>query len=100
MTFKEKLDALRALAKGGIKPESSEEEIAGVNDVVAKLDDIEKDYDALNEENAKFKDTIVRMVSTQGSNKPPVDEEQGSKPISAEDLVKQFQAEQEQKGGK
>ena len=99
MTFKEKLDSLRARAKAIVTPESSEDDIKKSTDILGELDEIEKDFDAQSAENAKFKDTIVRMVTTQGSDKPPVNEEEGSKPISAEDLVNQMLAEQE-KGGK
>ena len=55
MTFKEKLDSLRAKAKARIKPESSEEEINESNGILAELDEIEKDYEAQSQENAKFK---------------------------------------------
>lgn len=87
MNFKEKLDALRAEVKSQIKPESSEEEITRVNGLSAQLDELETDYNAVVTENAKFKDTIVKMVTTEGNSDKPKDDVGDDKPKTIEEIV-------------
>lgn len=88
MTFKERLDALRAEVKSRITSESSEEDIKKVNDTTAELDELEKEHNAVVAENAKFKDTIVKMVLQEGdSNQPPDDASGEAKPKSIEEIV-------------
>ena len=102
MTFKERLEALRAEVKSQIKPESSEEEITRLNGISAKLDELETDYNSVVTENAKFKDTIVRMALNTGDGKKPEDESGGSKPKTIEECVAEELEKQakEEKGGK
>lgn len=87
MNFKEKLDALRAEVKSQIKPDSSEEEITRVNGLSAQLDDLETEYNSVVTENAKFKDTIVKMVTTEGNSDKPKDETGDDKPKTIEEIV-------------
>ncbi len=97
MTFKERLEALRAEVKSQIKPESSEEEITRLNGISAKLDELETDYNSVVTENAKFKDTIVKMVTTEGNSDKPKDETGDDKPKTIEEIV---QEELNKQGGK
>ena len=97
MTFKERLEALRAEVKSQIKPESSEEEITRLNGISAKLDELETDYNSVLTENAKFKDTIVKMVTTEGNSDKPKDETGDDKPKTIEEIV---QEELNKQGGK
>lgn len=87
MTFKERLEALRAEVKSQIKPESSEEELTRLNGISAKLDELETDYNSVVTENAKFKDTIVKMVTTEGNSDKPKDETGDDKPKTIEEIV-------------
>ena len=96
MTFKERLDALKGNLQAKIKAESTPEEIQEVNDLIAECDSLESSYNEVVTENAKFKDTIVRMVSTQGDGNKPGDDTTGSKPKSIEECV----AEELEKGDK
>ena len=98
MTFKERLDALREQVKAQIKPESSKEEIEKVNATSAALDELEKDHNEVVAENAKFKDTIVKMVLQEGDgNEPPDDVNGEAKPKSIEEIVAE---ELKKQGGK
>ena len=88
MTFKERLDALREQVKAQIKPESSKEEIEKVNATSAELDELEKEHNAVVAENAKFKDTIVKMVLQEGDGNEPADDANGeANPKSIEKIV-------------
>ena len=97
MTFKEKLDSLRARAKARITPESSEDEVKAYNDILSELDEIEKEHNDVVAINGKYKDTIVNMVLTQGDGKPPVDDVEGAKPKGIDGLLAEFEAKQEKK---
>lgn len=98
MTFKERLDAIRAEVKSKITPESSKEEIEKVNATTAELDELEKEHNAVVAENAKFKDTIVNMVLQEGDGKQPPDDASGeAKPKSIEEIVAE---EMNKQGGK
>ena len=94
--FNEKLEALKKRIQGKIKADSTPEEIEEVNSMIADLDSLGSSHNELVTENAKFKDTIVRMVTTQGSSDKPGDDSTGSKPKSIEECV----AEELEKGGK
>lgn len=96
MTFKERLDALKGKIQAKINADSSPEEIQEVNEIVAEFDSLETSHNEVVTENAKFKDTIVRMVSTQGDGNKPKDDSDGSKPKTIEECV----AEELDKGGK
>ena len=95
MTFKEQLEALKGKFQSKIKAESTPEEIQEVNDLIAELDSLGVSHDEVVTENAKFKDTIVRMVTTEGNGKKPVDDSSGSKTMSIEEAIAEAQ-----KGGK
>ena len=94
--FNEQLEALKKRIQAKIKAESTPEEIEEVNSIVAELDSLGSYHNEVVTENAKFKDTIVRMVTNQGNSDKPVDDSTGSKPKSIEECV----AEQLEKGGK
>lgn len=96
MTFQEQITALKEKVKAKIKPESSEEEIQEINGLLAEMDSLEATHNELVTENAKFKDTIVRMVTNQGDGNKPKDDTDGSKPKTIEECV----AEELEKGGK
>ena len=93
MSFKEQLDSLRNKVKGHIKPESAQEELDELNGMLADIDNVEKEYDSLSQENAKFKDKIVNMVLNQGDDKPPREDHNGSKPRSIEEFINNFEKE-------
>ena len=93
MTLKERLDSLREKVKGKIKPESSQEELDEINGMLTELDEVEKSHGDLVTENAKFKDTIVRMVTTQGDDNPPPADPNGSNPRSMDQFIKDFEKE-------
>lgn len=96
MTFQEQITALKEKVKAKIKPESSEDEIKEINGLLAEMDSLETTHNELVTENAKFKDTIVRMVTNQGDGNKPRDDTDGSKPKTIEECV----AEELEKGGK
>ena len=95
MTFQERIASLREKLKDKIKPESKKEELEEINGLIAELDDVEKDHNAVVAENAKFKDTIVKMVLKTGDGKEPEDESGGSKPKTIEECIAEVE-----KGGK
>lgn len=95
MTFKERIQALKDKAKALIKPESTPEEIEAVNGLIAEYDALDTEHDGSLTENAKFKDTIVRLVATQGNDDTPKDDSDVSKTMSIEEAIAQVE-----KGGK
>lgn len=95
MTFKEKTESLRTFLKGQIKEDMSADELEEYNKQIAGLDELDVEYEKSESEVAKFKDKIVNMVLTQGNDKAPEDEHDGSKPMSMEEAVRQAT-----KGGK
>ena len=96
MTFKEQFDALKGKIQAKIKADSAPEEIKEWNSMLAEFDSLEASHNEVVTENAKFKDTIARMVTTQGNGNKPGDDSLGSKPKSIEECV----AEELDKGGK
>lgn len=87
MTFKEIVESLKGKIQGEIKPESSPEEIEKLNGLISELDSLETSHNEVVTENAKFKDTIVRMVTSQGDSNPPLDGALESKPKTIEECV-------------
>ena len=96
MTLQERIASLKAKFQAKIKPESTPEELDEINGLMTELDEVEKDHNVVVAENAKFKDTIVRMALNTGDGKQPADESGGSKPKSIEECI----AEEIEKGGK
>ena len=96
MTLQERIASLKAKFQAKIKPESTPEELDEINGMIAELDEVEKDHNVVVTENAKFKDTIVRMALNTGNGKKPEDESGGSNPKTIEECV----AEELEKGGK
>ena len=95
-TLQEQISALKERFSNKITAESSPEELAEQQEISAELDDIEKSHNAVLDENAKLKATIVRMALNTGSSEKPKDESGGSKPKTIEECV----AEELEKGGK
>lgn len=65
------------------------------------LSELDKEYDKLLETNAKYKDTILSMVTDQGSKDVPVPPTEENKPKSLQELFAEAEAKQAQldKGG-
>lgn len=93
MTIKERLDSLRNIIKGKIKPESTQDELTELNSMLTELDEIEKDHNLVVEDSAKYKDTIVKMVLNQGDGKKPSDDSNGSEPKSMDEFLAEFKEE-------
>ena len=91
MKFNEKVEALKNQAIEKITPESTQEDVQRVESIKSQLDELVKDYNALSEENNKFKDTIVHMVLRNGDDKPPVEDPSGHKPMSIEECLAEIQ---------
>ena len=91
MTFKERLEALKTKIQARIKAESTPEEIEEINNLVAELDSLGGSYEELSQEHSKVKDTLVRMVTSQGNSDKPKDESNGSKPMTIEECVAEVQ---------
>lgn len=96
MEFTERMKALKEKKQALIKPDMSAEDIQAINDEIAELDELEKSHNELVTENAKFKNTIVRMVASEGNGKTPKDDSSGSKTMSIEEAI----AEVQNNGGK
>ena len=98
MTFKEKMSQLKEQAKSKmVKEDSSAEEIQAYTDYEDNLNGLEEDYNKVVEENAKLKDTIVRVVSSQGDGKKPQEESGGSNPKTFEEIIAERQQAKENK---
>ncbi len=87
MNYKEKAESLKAKFKAKITPESTPEQIEEANAMATELDELVSLHDSVVAENAKFKDTIVRMVTSQGDATPPSDPSAESKPMSIEEAI-------------
>lgn len=96
MNWKEQVDALKAKFQSKITTESSQEEIDEVNSLVKEVDALDTAYNELEQEHAKTKSALVRLVVNQGSSDKPKDDVDGSKPKTIEECV----AEQLTKEGK
>ena len=96
MPFKDIHSSLKSKIQAMITTDMSPEQMDTINDLVKELDDLGTSHEELVTENAKLKDTIVRVVSTQGSGDKPEDGADGSKPKTIEECV----AEALNKGGK
>lgn len=95
-TLQEQIASLKERFSKKITSESSAEELAENQEINAELDEVEKSHNAVLDENAKLKATIVRMALNTGDGKQPADESGGSKPKSIEECI----AEELEKGGK
>lgn len=89
--FKEKIKALKSKISAKITAESSPEEIEEINNILAELDELDGQYDTVVDANNKYKDTIVRMVTSEGSSEAPKDEESGAKGMTIEEAVASVQ---------
>ena len=87
MKFKEIIEALKGENNAKINKDTAPEEIEKINKSNASLDSLVDNYNSVVEENAKLKDTIVRMVTTQGNGKQPQDDVDGSKPKTIEECI-------------
>lgn len=93
--FKEQFDALKGKFQAKITADSSQEQIEEINSVIAELDALETSHNEVVTENAKFKDTIVNMVTTQGDGKAPANGADDSKSMTIEEAIAEVE-----KGGK
>ena len=85
------LESLKNSVQARITSESSADEID-------KLDaSHEEELAKAQDENAKLKDVIVRMVSTQGSSENPIDDAQGSKPMTIDEIFTKLEKENKEK---
>lgn len=87
MGFKETVESLKKRFQDKITPDSKPEEIEEVNANASSLDELLTEHEKVVAENAKFKDTIVRMVTSQGDATPPTDPSSDSKSMSIEEAI-------------
>lgn len=88
MNFLEKVNALKDKLNAKLTAESSPEQIEEINSLVAEVNALNDDYSTLEQEHAKTKDALVRMVVTQGnSDKPKEDESGGSNPRTIDEII-------------
>ena len=88
MKFSEKINALKEKLNAKLTAESSPEQIEEINSLVAEVNALNEDYSNLEQEHAKTKDALVRMVVTQGnSDKPKEDESGGSNPRTIDEII-------------
>ena len=97
MTFKEKTESLRKFLKGLMKEDMSPEQLEEFNQHIAGINELDQDYDKSETDRVKYRDKIVNMVMTEGSDRTPADEHDGSKPMSIDEAVAQVM---EKEGGK
>ena len=95
-TLQEQIASLKERFSKKITTESSAEDLAEQQEITAELDEVEKTHNAVLDENAKLKATIVRMALNTGNGDKPKDESGGSNPKTIEECV----AEELEKGGK
>ena len=95
MTFKERIDALKGKLQAKVTSEATAEQLADLKELTDELDSLNASHDEVVTEQAKLKDTIVRMALTQGDSNKPGDGADGSKPMTIEEAVAEVQ-----KGGK
>ena len=94
MNFLEKVNALKEKLNAKLTAESSPEQIEEINGLVAEVDALNNDYSNLEQEHAKTKDALVRMVVTQGNgDKPKEDESGGSNPKTIEEIIAEVEKE-------
>lgn len=93
--WEERIAALKKRFTERITTESSADDINDNNNAISEIDALNEQHNALKEENAKLKETIVRMVQTSGSSdKPSEASDVGSKPKTLEEIIAEKQAEQ------
>ena len=99
-TLQEQIASLKERFSKKITSESSADELAENQEINAELDEVEKTHNAVMDENAKLKATIVRMALNTGNGDKPGDESGGSKPKTIEECVAEELAKEQNKGGK
>ena len=87
MTFKEKIEALKSKFSSKITEESTPEFIEEINGYVAELDALSEEHNEVVAKNEKLTNTIVKMVTKEGNDKTPPDDETGSKPLTIEECI-------------
>ena len=93
MNWKEQVESLKSKFSAKITSESSQEQIEELNSLIAEVDALDSAYNELEQEHAKTKTALVRMVVNQGSSDKPRDESSGSKPKTIEECVAEIQKE-------
>ena len=96
MSFKEILDNLKNDIKSQINADTPKEQLDVYQKHNASLDDLEKEYNKVVQENVKYKDTIVNMVLTSGDGKKPTDETE-DKALSIDECLQQIQEKEKDK---
>ena len=91
MNWKEQVDALKAKFQSKVKEDSPQEEIDEINTLIAEVYALDSAYNELEQEHAKTKSALVRMVVNQGSSDKPRDDTDGSKPKTIEECVAEVQ---------
>lgn len=88
MDFKEQLNLLKETAKSKlVKADASAEELEEANKFLSGLDELGASHEKVLSENAKFKDTIVSIVSSQGNGSVPPSEDGVKEPRSMEQII-------------
>ena len=91
MTFAEKVEALKSKFSSMITTESAPEFIAEINNSIAELDNLSEEHNSVVEKNAKLTNTIVNMVTKEGSRDTPPNDETGSKPLTIEECISKIE---------
>lgn len=89
MNFKEQAEALKARFTSKINADTSKEDLDEFTSINEEIDKLESSYNELLTENAKFKDTIIRMVTNQGSSDKPQEIIEERKPLTMEEIIAQ-----------
>ena len=73
MNMKEKVELIKEFLKNHITSDMDTETIKSYNDMIEQADAILDEHNDLEKELVSAKDTIVKLVKTQGNSNPPSD---------------------------
>ena len=87
--WQEKVKEIKEEFTTRITQDSSAEEIEKINQSTAKVDELDKMYLEVEQENRKLKDAIARMVTSQGSSDMPHDpsDPNENKPLTLDEII-------------
>lgn len=87
--WQEKVKEIKEEFTTRITQDSSAEEIEKINQSTAKVDELDKMYLEVEQENRKLKDAIARMVTSQGSSDKPNDpsDPNETKPLTLDEII-------------
>ena len=77
MPVKDYLESIRAYIKDGIHEDMPVEQMKRANDMLATIDNVEKESEATAKELSSCKEFIVKSVRDGGSKNPPADDSKG-----------------------